>query len=266
MNRELEKILLKMSILRSKYFVTGLKSGTEVEDMDFSEISIMHQIAKNQRIPLTIKIGGPEARNDMRQLIAMGIEGILAPMIESTYGLKNFVQSLQQLCSDDQFETLIKAVNIETITAYKAFDNMLASNPGQIINHITIGRSDLSASMNLSVDDDEVIRCTKNIVLKAKNNGKSTSVGGNITPYNATHIMREIAPDRINTRHLLISLKNNSIMDECIAQALEFEILLYEFFGKQNREKSLAYKKRVKVSRERIKKNIKIHDQKVTIT
>jgi hypothetical protein len=266
MNREFEKILLKMSILKSKYFVMGIKSGTEVEDMDFSEIGILHEIAKNQRIPLIVKIGGPEARNDIRQLLTMGVEGILAPMVESTYGLKNFIDSLQQLSSHEQFEKLTKAVNIETITACSALSDMLNSKAGQLINHITVGRGDLSACMNLPVDHDEVIRQSKIIVSKARNNGKTTSVGGNITPLNATLISRLIEPDRINTRHLLISLKNNTIVDECIIQALEFEILLYELLGKQNRDKSLAYKKRVKVTRERINQKARVEDKKISVT
>ena len=57
----------------------GLKGGTETEDMDYDELYMLHLLGKDL-LPVTVKIGGPGARTDIRYCYSTGIEGICAPM------------------------------------------------------------------------------------------------------------------------------------------------------------------------------------------
>ena len=66
--KELREWLMTM---KSKLGVVRLKGGTEVEDMTFAEIAFMKELSRDI-VPVTVKIGGPEARNDMRAMKKIG--------------------------------------------------------------------------------------------------------------------------------------------------------------------------------------------------
>lgn len=72
----------RLKELRDAGGLTALKTGTEVEDMSFEEIRLLRALS-DRIVPLFVKIGGPEARNDMRELARAGVDGLIAPMIES---------------------------------------------------------------------------------------------------------------------------------------------------------------------------------------
>lgn len=226
----------KLLYLRENYGITGIKGGTEVEDLNFKEISILRQISKNI-MPLTVKIGGPEARNDMRACIEIGVDIILAPMIESIYGLENFVSSLGDI-EKYYGKKVLKAINVETITCYKSLNEIFSSNFFKEISSITVGRSDLAGSMKKEVDSEEVINITKDIVDNARKLGKKTSVGGKIKIGNAEKIHSLINPDMINTRHIIIDLNYKpSKIKEAVLQSLLFEIEIYKIFSRYGKKK-----------------------------
>lgn len=207
----------------------ALKAGTEVEDMNFEEILFLRRLSKDI-VPLYVKIGGPEARNDMRFLADIQVDCIIAPMIESPYALKNFVTTLREI--QKQHNTSTKAgINIETITAYMQLDSILHSEYIQDITHITAARTDLSGSLSLSPDDSRVMEICKEIILQTKRKGIPTSLGGNIHPKIITYLVETIDSDFINTRHMIIKrdyLQNDPV--SLLKQHLEFELLLYEYF------------------------------------
>jgi len=113
----------KLITLRDNYGLVGVKGGTEVEAMSFEEIKFLKQVSKGI-VPLTVKIGGPEARNDVEFMLSIGTEVILAPMIESVYSLKNFVDMMKSIDSE---RSSALAINIETITAYKSLEEIFGS-------------------------------------------------------------------------------------------------------------------------------------------
>ena len=59
--------------LQQNNVVVALKTGTEVEDMDFAEIALMREVSRDNGrnfMPLVVKIGGPEARRDIRDCLS----------------------------------------------------------------------------------------------------------------------------------------------------------------------------------------------------
>lgn len=229
--------------------LVALKGGTEVEDMSFLEISFLRELGEPD-LPLIVKIGGPEARNDIRVLQALGINGLLAPMVESEYGLRNFVDTVDEMYRER--EKPYMAVNIETITAYQNLETLLQSPAFQHINQVTVGRSDLSRSMRRDVDDEEVFSKTADIVDRVRARGKITSVGGRITPRNAWMIAERIATSRINTRHLIFDPAAAEDIAASIEAGLEFEIKLYERLTRIEPSKGKAYLSRIDTTRERM--------------
>lgn len=241
--------------LKKEYQFTAIKGGTETEDMDFDEIKLFHLICKDI-LPLIIKIGGPEARTDIRFCKANSIEGISAPMIESEYALKNFINTLKNLIPQANYEKVYKSINLETITGYRNILEIADSKFFNELDNITAARSDLSASMDLEPDSPEVMRVTTQIIKVAKERGKRTSVGGTITKNNFFQIAEIVKPDQINSRHVMVDvgkvLENN--LTDIAEVMLEFEMKLYEILALLKPEKSFYYKNRIELNWERIGK------------
>lgn len=246
----LRKTLLEM---KESYAFVCIKTGTETEDMGEEEISILKTITAGI-LPIYVKIGGPEARNDIRICQRIGISGISAPMVESEYALKNFIQTMKNLLTPSEYESYNKSINMETITGYRNLMDIFDSASFQDLEQVTAARSDLSASMDKKPDDKEVTRVAKKIISEAKSRGKKTSVGGTITKTNFDLIANEIEPDYINSRHVMVDTKKAMSLGgvdvaECM---LLFEMDLFEFFSKTFPEKGYYYRNRVEINRERI--------------
>ncbi|HMW07043.1 MAG TPA: aldolase/citrate lyase family protein [Leptospiraceae bacterium] len=237
------------------YCFTGLKGGTETEDMDYDELKLLSLLGRDL-VPVIVKIGGPEARTDIRFCKANGIDGISAPMIESQYALKNFISTLKNLIPPAQYESVHKSMNLETITGYRNILEIADSKSFEELNNVTAARSDLSASMDLSPDDPEVMRVTTQIVKIAKDRGKKTSVGGTITKANFFMIAEMAKPEQINSRHVIVSV--NDVIEKNLTDVAEvmlsFEMDLFALLGQLKPEKAYYYNNRIELNRERIGK------------
>ncbi|MEM5782518.1 MAG: aldolase/citrate lyase family protein [Candidatus Aenigmatarchaeota archaeon] len=239
--------------LKEKHGCIALKLGTEVEDCSFEFIDYVNKLARGI-VPVIVKIGGPDARNDIRTLMEIGVHGLIAPMVETVYALENYVKALKDIIDEERLKSILKAINIETVNAYNQLDSMLKSPAIKEIQQITIGRDDLSKSLGKNVDDPEVIEVTKKITEKAHANGLIVSVGGGITPSNAELIAKEVKPDKINTRNVVFSLKDCPNLKEALKKALEFEIALMRNEAEKLSKKLEALEKRIKVLEKRIER------------
>ena len=54
----------------------------------------MRTITLAAKLDLNVKIGGCEAKNDVFFCKKIGVNGIVAPMVESQYALNKFIQTL----------------------------------------------------------------------------------------------------------------------------------------------------------------------------
>ncbi len=239
--------------LKDNYGIVGLKGGTEVEDLSFKEIEYIHSISCGI-VPLTIKIGGPEARNDMRKLFELKVEGILAPMIESPYAFNNFIKTAMELLKEYGIRPML-CMNAETITFYHNMDKIISNPYFSRIDSVTVGRGDLSGSMEKScVDDPEVTKVAKDIIVKVRKLGKKTSVGGKLTPESIMNVYENIGSHRANTRHVLISLESGLDLKQACAHSLAFEIKLYEELRNIAPDKKDAYNNRIVETKRRMVK------------
>ena len=102
--------------LKDEFSASSLKLSTEDAAMSFEQIQFWVEVSSGI-LPVIVKIGGPNARNDIKQLMAIKVDGFIAPMVESSFGLKNFMEALSDYTTPIQFEGLDKHINIETVTA-----------------------------------------------------------------------------------------------------------------------------------------------------
>lgn len=241
----------KLQELKEIYGCNSLKFETEAEGASFEEIRYYMNLALGQ-IPIIVKIGGPDARNDIRELSKIGVQGLIAPMVESPYGLENFVAALKKIVSPKRYEYLWKGINIETITTCRQIDDILRNKNISQIQGISIGRSDLSKSMGLDVDSIEIMELVKEVAMKAQKKKLVVSVGGGITPKNSQNIVTEINPDRINTRNLGFDIEKCKNIFQSIKKALEFECALLEHKARQIKAHHNTLMRRIKVLKKRM--------------
>jgi hypothetical protein len=71
-------------------------------------------------------------------------------MVESPYGLENFIAAVRDFTTPMQFGRLNKHINVETVTAVKQLDDILNAPEAKFSNEVTIGCSDLSSSLKKS--------------------------------------------------------------------------------------------------------------------
>ena len=238
----------KLRELNSQGPLKGLKSGTEIEDMNFEELAFLRKLSYSI-LPLSVKIGGAEARNDIRILAEIGVDCIIAPMIESPYALKKFIVSLHEVLPVPVYQKIAKAINIETECAVKNIEDILFLKEFSELSQVTAARTDLSGSMNLEVSNPKVTKACSMIVKKIQAKKISTSVGGKILPNSFIEIANKIQPDFVNTRHMLLSvrelldLKGNPL--EVIKENLLFECLLYEHLYSLFPSRRADYQKRI---------------------
>ncbi len=253
----------KLQKLYREGVVVAIKSGTEIEDMSISEMYFLRELTRgsiqNAHIPLIIKTGGPEARQDMRMALRLSVDVILAPMIESVYALENFVKSAKEIMEEEGRDAEL-AINLETGLAVENLNDMILSRSFAELAQVTIGRGDLSRSMHLEVDDNEVLEITTAALKKIRNSGKRTSVGGGIKLASIEMISRRLPTERFNTRHVTMEnspeFRKNPV--PVLQKALNFELDLYDALRKKFPERKEYYKKRMAALQDRLEKPLTV--------
>ncbi len=246
--------------LKDKLSLQALKSGTEIEHMNFEELDLLRQLSLGI-VPLYVKIGGAEARNDIQTLAQIKVDGLIAPMIESVYALEKFIQSLRDVLAENEYQKMKKGINIETITALENLEKIMSHEYIKELNQLTAARADLSASLGatVSANDPQVFQYCKEIVQSARVRGLETSVGGKIEGHTVQRIISEIQPDFINTRHMLVSIKRLKTNlkhnpSEIITRHLSFECSLYSYLATIFSAKKSYYEERIASIRKRIER------------
>ena len=150
-----------------------LKGEFEAEGLSRDSVAAEASFAARHGLPYLVKIGGCEAKSDIRFLQMIGVTSVVAPMIESPFAMRKY----QDMLPDGAFAHV--GVTIETIDAVTRIEAILAE--GYRLTEVTVGRTDLTASFGgSSVDGPETIAMFKTVARAAKARGLPTTMGGSI--------------------------------------------------------------------------------------
>ena len=224
----MKKIVNKLKKLK-KLGMSGVKLSLEDEGSTFEDLKIMSKITKSLNINLNIKIGGCEAINDIIFCKSLRPKSIVAPMVESQYALRKFVESV----GDKKKIKLL--INIETSSALKNINKIVKSKYFKMLDGVVIGRSDLARSLNLEKTQVNSLKIFNHVMKNFKKIKKNTKkdflfkMGGSITPASQVFIRKLFKKkllNRIETRNVEFILSEKVIknLKKIIPQAFIFEI------------------------------------------
>lgn len=204
-----------------------MKIATEDEALTHDDVRARFALFA-PAIEIELKIGGPGARGDLALCRAIGIERVIAPMVESAYGLEDFLNGVSEIYRGVQKNPKL-GVNIETGGAARGIRSLLAADEKRRLHQVTVGRGDLSKSLGAGPDDPRVMKLARAIVRCAHARGYVTSVGGGIHPANVVSVARGLAPEYVNTRNFAFRLDGSSgdaAITAAVRAALEAEIAI----------------------------------------
>jgi len=231
MNLLERKMVDTLKDLREKHYVIGVKAEFEAEGTRMEEALRLKEVCMKAGLEITLKIGGCEAIKDMYESRVIGVERIVAPMVETAYALKKFLNATKLVYPKDECEDLKFAVNIETIDAYKAFDKMLTLPEINKLDGVVMGRVDLTGSMGLTREDinaQAVLEITRELFTKAKAKGLECAVGGGVSAASLP-FFNELGDliDRYETRKVIFQcpMALGDKPDAGILKAVGFELM-----------------------------------------
>ena len=228
------ELIHDLKILKHGYGVVGIKQSFEDEGVVLDDVITMRRITELAGLKLYIKIGGCEANSDINTCEKLGVDAIIAPMIESEFAMKKYVEASQHTSMEKYFVC-------ETKTAGQNIDKIIESSQtihpdGGIcgfLDGVVIGRSDYCKSLDLSkseVNSPSVAHKIECIAREIKRKGLFVTMGGNISIDSVDlieHLYSENLLDKIETRNVVIDLRyggNGCTLDEALTLALDFEI------------------------------------------
>jgi len=231
MNDLENKMLAALKRLKSEFGCLGVKAEFEAEGTRLEELLRLVDITRRADVKLGIKIGGCEAIKDILDAKQIGVDYLIAPMIESGYALEKYDQSLKRVYFDESSPSSL--FNIETAQGFSCANDLicLAKESNQI-SGVVFGRVDYSLSKGMKRDDinsEEILNDCLEVSRLCKKNDLDFVVGGGVSSY-ALDFLREIKSiklDRFETRKIIFSSDslNQPDISEGLLLAVKFELL-----------------------------------------
>lgn len=215
--------------------VSLIKAEFEAEATRLDEAIRLKEIVDSANMGLILKIGGAEAIRDMFDAQLLDVSGLVAPMIESSYALRKYLDAIETFFPSELKSSISFGINLETINTYDNIEQIFLTKGIKRLKTITVGRVDLACSMGLGRDDinsKSVYNITEEILKKAKKMGFETTIGGGIA-IEALPFIKKLAAkkllDKYETRKVVFPVRKTFYKSQQgILLANEFELLWLE--------------------------------------
>ncbi len=251
MNKREQEMLAILVRLKADYGCVGVKAEFEAEGTRIEELLRLVDITKTAGVKLGIKIGGCEAIKDILDAKQIGVDYLIAPMIESQYALEKYHSSIQRTyTSDDLLPQVL--FNIETKTGLSQAEKLSSfAQKSDILKGIVFGRVDFALSMGMPRDEansKEILIAVKTVSELCKQRNLELILGGSVSLY-AIDFLREVQKirlDRYETRKIIFDASNlqNREIQKGLLLAVKFELLwlinkksYYHYLGEEDAER-----------------------------
>ena len=248
LNKELSSQLVR---LREDFSLCAVKAEFEAEGASFRDLVRLRRITIQQGIPLYLKIGGAEAIRDIKDAFELGVDGLIAPMIESPFALGKFLSACKAIYRGQK---IFKSINVETSQAAENIEGLLRMAANSIDN-ITIGRTDLSQSYfdeKIQPDSEFVLDLIESLGRKIVDAGLTLTIGGSLTKTSIERFRgrsKEWAGrvTNLETRKIILPVDIMLGKDEALGESIKFEELYLR--SKLETEKILTESDRERLSK-----------------
>lgn len=212
--------------------IVAVKAEFEAEGSRKDELIMLRDLIETAGgLDFIIKIGGCEAVHDLDQCKLLSATGVMAPMIETPFAMEKFKKAFTKVYGEQS--KVERIINAETKNCLSCFDDILKAGEN-FLTGVTVGRSDLSASMGIerkNIESKEIFEASKEFVVKARAKNLVTNFGGNIGIGSVPFILKMYPYiDRFETRKVVLTKSDNAeVLKSSIILALNFELLYLKF-------------------------------------
>lgn len=231
MNTTEKKMLGILKRLKEVYGAISVRAEFEAEGTSLDELLRLKELSMKSDLGLALKIGGCESVRDILEVRAIGVDYLIAPMIESPYALRKYLQAVDKFIPGVERAGLEIHCNIETLTAFQCLDELLAVPEIASLKGLVIERVDLCFSQGRredEVDSPLINGQVEEIIMKAKSKGLLGTIGGGVSA-NSLPLFKKMAGqlDRFETRKVCFSGRTGitAETEKAILLALGFELL-----------------------------------------
>lgn len=236
-----KKMVSTLQDLKENHHVVGIKAEFEAEGTRLEEALRLKEVVTKAGLDLTIKIGGCEAIKDMYDARTIGVNTIIAPMIETAYAMKKFVKATKFVFPEEERKEIKFLINTETITGFRNLDEMIETPEFNELSGVVLGRVDMTGSMGLTREDintDEIFEIANIISGKMQNIGKEMVIGGGVSAHSLPFFSKLPFLSRFETRKIIFDAQTalaDKNADKGILKAVGFELMWLknkrEFYG-----------------------------------
>ena len=233
MNKTEREMLDLLKQLRDEYGAMSVKAEFEAEGTRTDELLRLTDLARRADIHVGLKIGGCEAVRDLIESKQFGVEYIIAPMVETPYALKKYIEAKNKVYDKEQQEYTDFLFNLETITTFNALEELIkVATAENGVNGIVFGRVDFTGSLGMTrsaIDTKDITNYVVAVASAAKTNRLDMVVGGAVAIDSLPELqaIREVHLTRFETRKVIFgaSALDNPKMAKGLEKTVYFELL-----------------------------------------